>query len=95
MLRKIGAPMETSLALQIKYREVQAHYEQLRQYYLVHVQQQYALVRQRYMLIACAWCQRRLRWQRTAASSGGGETSHGICRPCAARLFTQMSTMAG
>ena len=64
---------ETYRSFQTKYRELHAHF---------------TTVRKSYYLIACAWCQRRIRWVRKERSVPG-EISHGICPPCAARVLTQ------
>ena len=47
--------------------------------------ERFAALRQRYYLIACAWCQKPIRWKRkeTAAPC---EVSHGICAPCFAHV---------
>ena len=55
--------------------------------------EQFTTLRQRYYLIECAWCQRHIRWVPKPPSMAG-DTSHGICRPCAARILTQLKTMA-
>ena len=65
---------ETYRSLQTKYRALHA---------------QFTTLRQSYYLIACAWCQRRIRWVRKEEPSVPGEISHGICLSCAARLLTQ------
>ena len=47
--------------------------------------ERFAALRQRYYLIACAWCQKPIRWKQkeTAAPC---EVSHGICAPCFAHV---------
>lgn len=77
MLPKSADQSETSLYLQSKYRELQA---------------QFTTLRQRYYRIECAWCKRRIRWKRKAASVPG-ETSHGICPACATDLFRKMQAI--
>ena len=48
--------------------------------------------RQRYFLIECAWCQRRICWKpKTAAVPG--QTSHGICPACATDLCRKRQAM--
>ena len=54
---------------------------------------QFTMLRQGYCLIACAWCQRRIRWV-SKEPSVPGEISHGICLPCAARVLTQLEASA-
>ena len=73
MQRRFEDLRETYHALQTKYTELHA---------------QFTTLRKRYYLIACAWCQGRIRWGRKEPSVPG-EISHGICPPCAARLLTQ------
>jgi hypothetical protein len=51
--------------------------------------EQFTTLRKSYYLIECAWCQRRIRWQRKDPSVPGA-ISHGICRPCASRILTQL-----
>jgi hypothetical protein len=72
--RRIEELQATYRYFQTKYRELHAHFTTLRQ---------------GYYLIACAWCQKRMRWVRKARAVPG-EISHSICPPCAARLLTQM-----
>lgn len=74
MLRQRDERLETYIALQRKYREIQAQCTNLRN---------------RYLLIECAWCQRRLGWKRKTAAVPG-ETSHSICPSCATTLFKEM-----
>ena len=80
MLRKQGEMIDTYLYLQTKYRELQEQHMQLRQHYVLKAQERFAHLRQLYLLIECAWCQRRIRWQRKE-SPVPGETSHGVCPP--------------
>jgi hypothetical protein len=42
--------------------------------------ERFAALRQRYYLMACAWCQKPIRWKRKATASPC-EVSHGICCP--------------
>ena len=67
--------------LREKYHYLQAKYRAL--------QEQFTTLRKSYYLIECAWCQGHLRWVPKAPSLAG-DPSHGICRPCAARLLTQL-----
>ena len=74
MLRQRNERIKTYLSLQIKYRELQAQFTNLRN---------------RYLLIECAWCQRRIGWKRKTAAVPG-DTSQGICPSCATTLFKEM-----
>ena len=47
--------------------------------------ERFAAPRQRYYLIACAWCQQPIRWKRKATASPC-EVSHGICAQCFAHV---------
>ena len=47
--------------------------------------ERFAALRQRYYLIACAWCQKPIRWKRKATASPC-EVSHGLCAPCVAHV---------
>jgi hypothetical protein len=47
--------------------------------------EQFRALRQRYLLVQCAWCQRRLGWKRKQAAVPGA-TSHSICPRCAADI---------
>src|SRR5215475_2030 len=67
------------------YHSFQTTYRELRQ--------QFTTLRQRYYLIECAWCQGHIRWVPKAPSLAGN-TSHGICRPCATRLLTPLAARA-
>jgi len=73
MQRRIEDLRETYRDFQTKYRELQ---------------EQFTTLRQRFYLVQCAWCQGRIRWKRKA-SSVPDVISHGICRPCAARVLAQ------
>jgi hypothetical protein len=77
MLRQRDEQIEKYLSLQTKYRDLQA---------------QFANLRNRYLLIECAWCQRRIGWKRKTTAVPG-ETSHGICPSCATTLFRKMQAM--
>ena len=48
------------------------------------------ILRNHFYLIVCAWCKRRIRWKRKVTSAPG-ETSHGICPPCAADLCREIA----
>ena len=74
MLPKRAEQFETYLYLQGKYSEVQ---------------EQFTTLRNCYYLIECAWCKRRIRWKRQAASVPG-DTSHGICPLCAVNLLKKL-----
>ena len=58
------------LSFQTKYRELREHFIALRKCYL---------------LVQCAWCQRRLGWKRKQAVVPD-VTSHSICPRCAADI---------
>jgi hypothetical protein len=47
--------------------------------------ERFAALRQRYYLIACAWCQKHIRWKRKETASPC-EVSHGICAHCFAHV---------
>ena len=51
--------------------------------------EQFLALRQRYLLVACAWCQQRIGWKRKVGAVPG-ETSHSICPSCATALFSLM-----
>jgi hypothetical protein len=74
MQRRIEDLRETYHYYQTKYRELH---------------EQFTTLRKSYYLIQCAWYQGRIRWRRKAPSVPGA-ISHGICRPCAARILTQL-----
>jgi len=76
--RRMEELRATYRSLQTKYRDLHA---------------QFTTFRQGYCLIACAWCQRRIRWV-PKEPSVPGEISHGICLPCAARVLTQLYARA-
>jgi len=78
-------PQRKREELRATYRHFQTKYHEL------HVQ--FTTLRQGYCLIACAWCQRRIRWV-SKEPSVPGEISHGICLPCAARVLTQLEASA-
>jgi hypothetical protein len=70
MLPRINQLSETSHQLQTKYRALR---------------EQFTIQRKRYYLIECAWCKRRIGWKRKREEDAvPGDTSHGICPPCAA-----------
>lgn len=89
MLRQKDERIETYLSLQRKYRELQAQYAKLRQHYVPEVQAQFTNLRNRYLLIECAWCQRRIGWKRKTAAVPD-ETSHSICPSCVTTLCKEM-----
>ena len=67
---------ETQRYLWTKYRELR---------------EQFTTLRNRFDLIECAWCKRCIRWKHKAASAPG-DTSHGICLPCAVNLLRKRPT---
>ena len=73
-------PQRRTEELRVTYRYFQTKYREL--------YAQFTTLRQGYCLIACAWCQRRMRWVRKERSVPS-EISHGICPPCAARVLAQ------
>jgi len=73
------------------YRDLQRKYRTLREQFLTW-QQQFTTLRQRFYRIECAWCQRRIGWK-PKLGVVPGETSHGICAPCAADLLKRKSKM--
>jgi hypothetical protein len=72
---KLGELKERFLYFQTKYREYQ---------------EQFRALRRCYFLVECAWCKQRIRWKRKLADVPG-ETSHGICLPCAGNLLRRRS----
>ena len=70
MLQRIDEVSVISRHLQTKYGELRA---------------QFMMLRNRFYLIECAWCQRRIGWKRKEGSVPS-DTSHGICPPCAADM---------
>jgi hypothetical protein len=77
MLRQIEELIHRFCYFQAKYREYR---------------EQFIALRQRYLLVECAWCTRRIGWKpKTAAVPG--DTSHGICASCAADLCRKMQAM--
>src|SRR5207302_9643858 len=77
MLQRRDERIETHLYLQTKYRELQ---------------KQFTTLRNRYFLIECAWCTRRIGWK-PKRGSVPGDTSHGICPPCAADMVREIAKL--
>jgi hypothetical protein len=71
MLQKRDERIDTHLYLRAKYQELR---------------EQYTALRNRYFMIECAWCKRRIGWKPKTGSVPGA-TSHGICPPCAADML--------
>ena len=71
MLRKRDELTGRFLAFQTKYRELRAQFLELRQ---------------SYFQIECAWCKQHIGWK-PKMSPSPGDTSHGICLPCAQGLL--------
>ena len=46
------------------------------------LQARYQDWRQRYFLVACAWCEKPIRWQHLEEPLAVSATSHGICPTC-------------
>jgi hypothetical protein len=67
------------LALQSRYKRLQEYYHHIRSHYL---------------LIVCAWCQQRIRWQRKKDASDLAHTSHGICPACVVYVLGELDVMA-
>jgi hypothetical protein len=42
--------------------------------------------RQHYLLVVCAWCTQRIRWEVLEEAGAEPVTSHGICATCFAHL---------
>ena len=91
MLQKRDERTETHLYLQTKYREVQEQFAKLRHHYVLELQEQFTTLRNRYYLIECAWCKKRIRWKLKEVSVPG-DTSHGICPPCATEMLMKQPT---
>ena len=64
-------------ALTLQFLSFQTKYRELREHFLA--------LRQCYLLVQCAWCQRRLGWKRKQAVVPD-VTSHSICPRCAADI---------
>ena len=77
LMGKGDAWIRQFLAFQTKYRELRA---------------QFIGLRQRSLLVQCAWCQRRLGWKRTQAAVPGA-TSHSICPRCAADIVKTIALL--
>ena len=92
MLQKRDEPIDTHLYLRTKYKELQEQFAKLRHHYLWEVQEQLTTLRNRYYLVECAWCKRRIRWKRKEGSVPG-DTSHGICPQCAADMLRKMARL--
>src|SRR5262244_2788750 len=76
-VQQVGEWMDTPLYLRSKYHELR---------------EQFTILRNRYYMIECAWCKKRIRWKRKRGAVPG-DTSHGICLACAAALLRQMQAM--
>jgi hypothetical protein len=63
-------------------RTLQRKYHELREHF--------TMLRNRYYLIECAWCKRRIGWKRKL-DSVPGDTSHGICSQCSADIFKKIT----
>jgi hypothetical protein len=51
-------------------------------------------LRQRYLLVVCAWCTKRLRWQYLPDAVAREATSHSICRSCCAHVLRELAAHA-
>src|SRR5262249_31589826 len=67
-----------------RYRYLQTKYREYRE--------QFTTLRNHFYLIECAWCKRRIRWKRKVPSVPG-DTSHGICPPCAAGMLREIAKL--
>jgi hypothetical protein len=50
--------------------------------------------RQRYLLVVCAWCTKRLRWQPLLDTVALEATSHGICPSCREHVLRELGARA-
>jgi hypothetical protein len=66
------------LALQAQYQRLQEHYQH---------------IRSRYLLVVCAWCQKRVRWQRKEDPASPVHTSHEICPACMVYVSGELSVL--
>ena len=55
---------------------------------LIHQSRQ-SMARQSYVKIVCAWCQKTIRFERSAVTARG-QLSHSICFPCFADVFQEL-----
>jgi hypothetical protein len=74
IMGEVDALTRQFLAFRTKYRKLREHFRALRM---------------RYLLVQCAWCQRRLGWKRKQATVPGA-TSHSICPRCAADIVRKI-----
>jgi hypothetical protein len=56
--------------------------------------ERFAALRQHYDLIACAWCQKPIRWKRKATAAPC-EVSHGICAHCESAATVRLKARWG
>jgi len=52
------------------------------------------LLRHRYLFVVCAWCMKRLRWQRMPDTVALDATSHSICPPCQENVLRELGASA-
>ena len=62
-------------------RDYRAKFQELRE--------QFKTIRRHYLLIVCAWCNKRMRWQYLKDVSPV-QTSHSICQLCAAQMLKDL-----
>jgi hypothetical protein len=51
-------------------------------------------LRQSYLLVVCAWCTKRLRWQYRTDTGSLYATSHSICPPCREHVLRELGASA-
>jgi hypothetical protein len=68
--------------LTLKFFSFRTKYRELRERFIA--------LRKRYLLVQCAWCQRRLGWKRKQAAVPGA-TSHSICPQCTADMGREIA----
>jgi hypothetical protein len=69
--------------------ESQRESRRLRQHaHVLHERSQH--LRQRYLLVVCAWCTKRLRWQPLLDPMALAATSHGICPSCREHVLREL-----
>jgi hypothetical protein len=73
--------------------EVRRESRRLRQRaHALHVRSQH--LRQSYLLVVCAWCTKRLRWQSRPDTGSLYATSHSICPPCREHVLRELGASA-
>jgi hypothetical protein len=77
---------EEKARLEALSRNYQAKFQELRE--------QFKAIRRHYLLIVCAWCNTRMRWQYLQDASPV-YTSHSICQLCAAQMSKDLGVEIG